>query len=414
MYKGTIIAAYIGNLVGALVTNLSPLLFVIFMNSYHLSYEQIGRLVLINFFTQIISDIVNSKWVDTYGVRPFITGGHALVTVGFIILALSPYILPNNPYAMIVVATVIFSYGGGLLELLLSAIIGAIPGDEKAKAMSLLHSFYAWGFIAVILLTTLMISILGPSRWFYIPLIWAIIPIFNFFLFLKVPLAPMVHHEKRVRNRTLLSSPFFLLVLAGILFGGASEVIISQWTSTFAENSLGLSKATGNLLGVLFFAFFLGVGRLLFGKYGKDEQIWHIMFYGTILTIVCYLVAGLSPWPFVSLLACIFSGLGVSLLWPGSIVLAHARFPHASAALFALLAASGDTGAAIGPYSVGVVTDYQIALGNSAPLQMGLLSATIFPILMLIVLIFIKRSQTATGLDGSGLSSGSSSANVAK
>ncbi|NCB01110.1 MAG: MFS transporter [Spirochaetia bacterium] len=408
MYKGTIIATYIGNFVGALVTNLPPLLFVIFMNSYHLSYEQIGRLVLINFFTQIIADLANAKAVDKFGVRPFITAGHALVVFGFIILSISPIIFPSNPYAVIIIATIIFSYGGGLLELLLSAIVGAIPGDEKIKAMSLLHSFYAWGFIAVILVTTLLITVLGPENWYFIPLIWAIVPLINFILFLKVPLAPMVHHDKRVKSRTLLSSPFFLLVLMGILVGGASEVIISQWTSTFAENALGLSKATGNLIGLVFFAFFLGVGRLIFGHYGKDQHVWLFMFYGTILTIGCYLVAGLSPWPIVSLLACILSGLGVSLLWPGSIVLAHARFPHASAALFALLAAAGDTGAALGPYSVGVVTDISIAHGITAPLQMGILSATIFPIIMLITLLFIKRNQTATGLDGSGLSRGSS------
>ena len=239
MYKGTIIASYIGNLVGALVTNLPPLLFVIFMNQYNLSYEQIGRLVLINFFTQIVADIINSKWVDMYGVRPFITSGHALVTVGFILLSLAPFISVSNPYVVIVIATIIFSYGGGLLELLLSAIVGAIPGDEKAKAMSLLHSFYAWGFIFVILLTTLLITLLGRENWHYIPLVWSIIPLINFLLFTKVPLAPMVHHNQRIKNRTLLSSPFFLLILMGILLGGASEVIISQWTSTFAENALG-------------------------------------------------------------------------------------------------------------------------------------------------------------------------------
>ena len=414
MYKWTIKAAYIGNLVGALVTNLPPLLFVIFMNSFNLSYEQIGRLVLINFFTQIISDIVHSKLVDKYGVRPFITLGHFLVAIGFIVLALTPFLWPDNPYLTIIIATIIFSYGGGLLELLLSAIVGAIPGDEKAKAMSLLHSFYAWGFIAVIVVTTLLLALLGSTRWPLIPLFWAIVPLANGILFLIVPLAPMVHHDKRVKSRHLLSSPFFILIMMGILVGGASEVIISQWTSTFAETSLGLSKATGDLVGVLLFAFFLGIGRLIFGKWGKDEQVWTFMFAGTILTITCYVIAGLSPWPILSLLACIVSGLGVSLLWPGSIVLAHAKFPHASAALFALLAASGDTGAAIGPYSVGVVTDASLKLGSTAPLQVGILSATIFPILMLIVLILVKRNQTATGLEGSGLSSGSSSNSRAK
>lgn len=407
MYKNTIRAAYIGNFVGALITNLSPLLFVIYMREFSLSYEQIGRLVLITFFTQIMSSIINSKFVDKFGVRPFIVLGHVLASVGLIVLSFTPYILSNTPYLTIILATIIFGYGGGLLELLLSAIVGAIPGDEKAKAMSLLHSFYAWGFIAVIIITTLLLTILGSARWTLIPLLWSVVPLANGIFFLIVPLAPMVQHKKRVRNRQLLSSPFFLLVLIAILLGGASEVIMSQWTSTFAETSLGLSKATGDLVGVLFFAFFLGIGRLLFGKWGKDEQIWKFMFAGTILAIVCYVVAGLSPWPILSLIACILSGLGVSLLWPGAIVLAHAKFPHASAALFALLAASGNTGAAIGPYSVGIVTDISLKMGSASPLQVGILSATIFPLLLSIVLIYIKRRQTATGLDGSGLSTAS-------
>ena len=389
MYKATIRATYIGNLVAALLTNLPPLLFVSFMSFYNLSYEQIGRLILINFLTQIVSDLANSKLVDRYGVRPFITLAHLLVVIGFIIFSFAPNITPSNPYITLVIATIIFSYGGGLLELLLSAIVGSIPGDEKAKAMSLLHSFYAWGFIFVIVVTTLLLALLGAENWQIIPLIWATIPLANFFYFLKVPLPIMAPHGTHLKIRNLLKSPIFLLILIGITVGGAAEVTMSQWTSTFAETTLGLSKATGDLVGVLLFAFFLGLGRLLYGRYGKDEKIWHVMLYGSILATLSYLVAGLSPWPIVSLIACALCGLGVSLLWPGSIVIAQNNFPHASAALFALLAASGDTGAAIGPYFVGLVSDWQLSLGNSKALQSGLLSATIFPILMIVVLIII-------------------------
>ncbi len=403
MYKKTIIAAYIGNFVGALITNLSPLLFVIYMKEFNLSYEQIGRLVFITFLTQIISSIINSKFVDKFGVRPFIALGHFLASIGLVVLSFTPILFPNNPYVTIILATIVFAYGGGLLELLLSAIVGAIPGDEKAKAMSLLHSFYAWGFIAVIVITTILLSLFGAENWIYIPRIWAIVPFANGIIFLLVPLAPMVHNEQRVRNRELLSSPFFLLMLAAILLGGASEVVISQWTSTFAETSLGLSKSAGDLIGVLLFAFFLGIGRLMFGKWGKDGNLWKFMFSGTILTVLCYLVVGLSRWPILSLIACILSGLGVSLLWPGAISLAHARFPQASAALFALLAACGNTGAAIGPYSVGIVTDISVKMGSSSPLQIGILSATLFPILLIVVLLYIRRNQTATGLEGSGV-----------
>jgi len=389
MYKATIRAAYIGNLVAALVTNLPPLLFVSFMSFYHLSYEQIGRLILINFLTQIVSDLVNSKYVDRFGVRPFITLGHILVTIGLILLSSAPFLMKENPYIMMMIATVIFSYGGGLLELLLSAIVGSIPSDQSARDMSLLHSFYAWGFIIVIILTTLMLAIFGTRYWQIIPLIWATIPLANFFLFMKVPLPMMAVHGEHLKIRTLITSPTFLIILVGIAIGGASEVTMSQWTSTFAETSLHLDKATGDLVGVLLFAFFLGLGRLLYGTYGKDEHIWPLMFSGSILALICYVVAGLSVWPYVSLAACILCGLGVSLLWPGSIVLAQNHFPRASAALFALLAASGDTGAAFGPYVVSLVSDWQTSIGNNRALQTGLLSASLFPILMLLILIII-------------------------
>ncbi|MDC7246508.1 MAG: MFS transporter [Sphaerochaetaceae bacterium] len=389
MYKATIRAAYIGNLVAALVTNLPPLLFVTFMNYYGLTYEQVGRLILINFLTQIVSDLVNSRFVDRYGVRPFITSGHLLVTAGFLLFSASPVLLPSNPYIIMMISTVIFSYGGGLLELLLSAIIGSIPSDQKAKDMSLLHSFYAWGFIIVVLATTFLLALAGPKNWQMICILWAFVPLANFFLFLKVPLAPIAPHGKHLKFRTMIRSPFFLLILLGIAIGGASEVTMSQWISTFAETSLHLDKTTGDLAGVLLFAFFLGLGRLLYGKYGKDEHIWSLMLGGSFVALACYIVAGTSRLPYLSLGACILCGMGVSLLWPGSIVLAQNHFPHASAGLFALLAASGDTGAAVGPYVVSIVSDWQKILGSSRALQTGLLFASLFPFLMLLILCMI-------------------------
>ncbi len=393
MYRATIRACYIGNLVGALVTNLSPLLFVTLMASFDLSFEQVGRLVLINFFTQIVADLSFSKPVDRWGVRPFIVSGHLLVFIGFFFFALAPRMFPQNPYVGLMVATVVFSCGGGLLELLLSAIVQAIPSDAKAAAMSLLHSFYAWGFIGVVVGTTILLAVVGTANWPWIFMIWSIIPLLNFFYFMRVPLAPQVPDHHRTSTRVLLTSPYFLLAVLGIAFGGAAEVSMSQWTSAFAETTLGLAKQTGDLLGLCLFAALLGVGRLLYGAYGKRIDVWHVMFWGSTGAAVCYLIAALSPIPIVSLIACAGCGLGVSLLWPGSVSNTAHRFPLAGASMFAILAAGGDTGAAIGPWLLGLIAD-QVPQGYPlSPLRTGMLVGTAFPIIMMVILLFIRKQE---------------------
>ncbi|HCG64899.1 MAG: MFS transporter [Spirochaetae bacterium HGW-Spirochaetae-4] len=402
MYTSTIRACYLGNLVGALVTNLSPLLFVTLMQGFGLSFEQVGRLTLINFFTQIVADLAFSKPVDRYGVRPFITFGHLMVFLGFVMFAFAPRLFPTNPYLGIMLATVIFSCGGGLLELLLSAIVQAIPSEAKAAAMSLLHAFYAWGFIGVVVLTSVMIALFGSVNWPIIVLIWSIIPLLNFFNFLRVPLAPQVPDEHRTSTRTLLASPFFMLVVIGIALGGAAEVSMSQWTSAYAETTLGLSKTTGDLLGLCLFAALLGTGRMLYGKYGKNIDVWHVMFWGSFFAAGCYLVAALSPIPWISLVACAGCGLGVALLWPGSVVNAAHRFPFAGASMFAILAAGGDTGAAVGPWLLGLIADFVPASATLSPLRVGMLAGTAYPLAMLaclgVIRILGKRNQEAKGV----------------
>jgi fucose permease len=306
------------------------------------------------------------------------------------------------------VATVVFSCGGGLLELLLSAIVQAIPGDAKASAMSLLHSFYAWGFIAVVVLSSAMLALFGSERWHLLFLIWSVVPLLNFFNFLKVPLAPQVPDEHRTSTKVLASSPFFLFVVVGIALGGAAEVSMSQWTSAFVETTLGLSKRVGDLLGLCLFAAFLGTGRLLYGMYGKRVDVWHVMVWGSLLASLCYLVAALSPWPIVSLIACALCGLGVSLLWPGSVTNAAHRFPLAGASMFAILAAGGDTGAAVGPWLLGVIADLVPATSPLPPLKVGMLVGTIFPLTMIAVLGMLRMMEKRRAQDAIGLGVGSS------
>ena len=402
MYRSTIKACYLGSFIGALTCNLAPLLYVTFMLEFGITFEQAGRLTLLNFFTQIVTDLVFSRPVDRWGVRPFITLGHLMAFFGFLLLAFAPSLFPNNTYGGLMVATVIYSIGGGLFELLLSAIVQAIPNDSKEKAMSLLHSFYAWGFIVVVIGTTVGLRFFSRSNWMYVVLLWSILPLLNFFNFLRVPLAPAVGEEHRTKIRELLSSRYFLFVLLGIAVGGATEVSMSQWTSAFVESSLGLPKEVGDLVGLCLFALLLGTTRAIYGAYGDKFPLYKTMLFGSVLCIVCYLVAALSPFPMLSLVACIFSGLGSSLLWPGSVVNGANRFPLAGSSLFAFLAAGGDAGAAFGPWMIGLIADVSPNLVRIAPwlsslslqesaLRSGMLLGTIFPILMVIFLRKMHR-----------------------
>ncbi|HKL58493.1 MAG TPA: MFS transporter [Sphaerochaeta sp.] len=404
MYKSTIRACYLGNFVGALICNLAPLLYITFMHEFSLSFEQVGRLTLLNFFTQIVADLVFSRPVDKYGIRPFITLGHGLAFVGLLMMAFTPRLFPGNPYVGLMVATVVYSSGGGLFELLLSAIVQGIPNDSKERAMSLLHSFYAWGFIVVIVGTTLMIHLFGRENWPFVVLIWSIMPLVNFFNFMRVPIAPPVAEEHRTKIQTLFNSKYFLLVVFGIAVGGATEVSMSQWTSAFVESALQLPKAVGDLVGLCMFALFLGIGRAVYGKYGERLSVWKAMFFGSILCIFCYLVAATSPWPIVSLFACALTGLGSSLLWPGSVVIGAKHFPLAGASLFAMLAAAGDSGASIGPWLIGFTADINPTLVRVLPwmqslgeresaLRSGMLIGVLFPTLMALTLLLIRREE---------------------
>jgi len=404
MYRKTIGACYLGNFILAMACNLSPLLYVTFMAEFGITFEQVGRLTLLNFITQIITSLIFSKPTDRHGARPFIALAHAMVFIGFLILAFSRQLFPFNPYIGLMVATIIYSVGAGLFELLLNIVFLAIPGDAKESATSILHSFYAWGFIVTVVITTLLIRVLGRENWPAIILIWSILPLFNFFNFLRVPLAPSVESEKRTRLGELVRSRYFILVILGIGVGGATEVSMSQWTSTFAESTLGLPKEIGDLVGLCLFALLLGASRAVFGAWKGKFPLLKAMIGGAVLCVVCYLVAALSPSPVVSLAACILCGLGSGLLWPGSVVNASSHFPRAGASLFALLAAGGNVGSAVGPWLIGLTADSAPTLVKVAPwlshlsaseaaLRSGMLVGTLFPLLMVFFLVRMKRAN---------------------
>jgi fucose permease len=387
--------------VQAVVINLAPVMFIPFKEQLGLSFEQLGRLILINFVTQVAFDLVAGVVESRVGVRRLVVGAHILVTLGLWLFAWLPSWLPS-PYAGLVIGTVVFSIGGGILELLLSPIINAVPSDRKAADMSLLHSFYAWGQMVVILLTALAVFILPIGPWRWIAPFWSIFPALGAWGFSRVPMPPFVEEAQRHRLRELLRIPAFLAAVVALALAGASEIAISQWISAFADKALHFPKLLGDLGGVCLFAAALGAGRTWFGMVGHRVCVHRYLIGGAALAVVLYIIASLSSWPWLSLAACVMSGLAVSLFWPGVLAVTAARFPRAGATMFAVLSASGDMGCAFAPWLVGWIADRPAAWGGgnamgwspeALGLRLGLLAATVFPLLLLILLPVLKPSR---------------------
>ena len=402
--KLTIRLCYLGMFVMAIAINLSPVLFIPLKEQLGLTFEQLGRLILINFATQVAFDLICGALVDRVGPKRFVVAAPALAFVGLWVFALAPSLM-GNPYHGLIIGTVIFSAGSGILELLLSPIINAVPSDQKGSDMSLLHSFYAWGQVVVILLTALAVFAFGARHWQWFALVWSIPPAIAAVGFSMVKLPPFVEEAKRQRVRDLVRKPAYLVAVAALGLAGASELSIGQWISAFADKGLGFPKIEGDLAGLCLFAAALGIGRVWFGLNGQKVCMYRMMLAGAWLSVGTYLLASLSPWPYVSLGACVLAGLGVSLLWPGMLVVTAARFPLAGASMFALLSASGDTGGAVAPWLVGAVADKAPMLHDlpklvfgagltpeQTGLRVGLLLATIYPLAMVALLYWLRAN----------------------
>lgn len=384
-YKHTLRACYLGYITQAIVVNLAPLLFVIFQNQYHISFEMIGRLILINFGTQIVADILSVKYVDRIGYRKAAVIAHIFCSVGLMSLGVLPLIMPA-PYMGLVVAVMIYAIGGGIIEVLVSPIVEFLPGDEKAAAMSLLHSFYCWGQVGVVLLTTLLLKVIGSSYWFVLPILWAFIPLYNIKNFLKVPIIEPQEDAPTMSIGELLSTRGFVIALLLMLCAGASEITMSQWSSLFAEKGLQVPKVVGDLLGPCLFAVLMGIGRSIYGIWGHKINLNRALMASGILCVICYAVTIFVQNPFISLLGCAVTGLSVSLMWPGTFSLTSATYPMGGTAMFGMLAIFGDIGAAVGPWIAGVVSD-AVGLG----LKAGLLVAIVFPVMLVIGVMLLKK-----------------------
>ncbi len=389
-------ACYLGYITQAITVNLAPLFFVIFQTHYGVSYTQIANLVLITFVIQIIVDASMVKLSPIFGYRRSAVFAHIFSVIGLVCLMILPRILP--PYAGILVSVFFYSIGGGLTEVVISPIVDALPGDAKASAMSLLHSFYSWGQMAVVILSTVLLTLIGTERWYFIPLFWAILPFVNIFLFCKVPIVEPEEEQKSNGVGKFLRSPIFVVAVFMMICSGASEQAMSQWASLFAERGLGISKMVGDLLGPCMFALCMAIGRTVYGICGEKINIEKALMGCAGLTIVCYIVVAFVPNPVIALLGCALTGLGVSLMWPGMLSYSSQKYEYkAGPVLFSLLALGGDIGCSVGPWVTGRVSDTYLsavektAEAESQAIRYGLLAAVIFPFLMLVLTCIMRK-----------------------
>lgn len=389
-YKSTVAACYIGNFIQAIVINVTPILFIPLREQYGLSYTHFGLLVVVNFASQVLADVLFSKAVDKYGFRPFILMAHILCILGFLLFAITPVVFSDWIFAGFTAATIMFAASGGLLELLLSPIIHMLPGEQKEQAMALLHSFYCWGQIVVVSLTTVALFLHVP--WWMILCGWTVVPVINFFMFLRVPICQKSADEI-LPIRALFCTKVFWISLGAIVFGAASEVTLSQYISTFLDQGLGLEKVWGDMLGVCGFAMAMGIGRTILGTYGNRVDLTKYMMMCSAGAAVCYCVTAVSFSPVISVISCVMSGLFVSILWPGTLVAASQQLPSAGASMFALLAAGGDIGASLGAGMTGRVVD--ILMSRSIPEQMALkiaiAGAAVFPVGAVVFHLLLRR-----------------------
>ena len=387
-YNKTITACFVGYIVQAVVNNFTPLLFLFFQRSYHIPLSQITLLVTFNFGIQLLVDLVSVGFVDKIGYRASMIMAHVLAAAGLILLTILPEVLPS-PFAGILIAVMIYAVGGGLLEVLVSPVVEACPSDNKEKAMSMLHSFYCWGYAGVVLLSTLFFHVAGIGNWKILALIWALIPIGNAFTFASVPMAPLIEDgESGLQLKELFGLKIFWVLLVMMICAGASEQAVSQWASTFAEKGLGISKTAGDLAGPLAFALLMGTSRLFYGRYGDRIDLDRFMVYSCCLCILSYLGISLLPMLQLSLAACAVCGLSVGIMWPGTFSKASAALPKGGTAMFALLALGGDIGCSGGPTLVGMVSG---ALGDD--LKMGVLAGILFPVLLLAGVILCGKTK---------------------
>ena len=384
-YNKTLLACYLGFITQAICANFAPLLFLKFHSDYAISLGRIALIPTAFFLTQLVIDVFCAKFVDRIGYRRSVITSALTSALGLAGLAFIPDLFAD-PFIGIMICVVVYAVGSGLLEVLGSPIVEACPFEHKDAVMSTLHSFYCWGCVGVILLSTLFFAAFGIEHWRWLACIWALIPLYNIYNFATCPIEHLTEEGKGMTLRELFKVPVFWLAIILMVCAGASELSMAQWASAFTEAALGFSKTVGDLVGPCLFAVTMGISRVLYGKYGPKMNLTRFMFGSGIFCLCCYLLASLSSSPVLGLIGCVLCGFSVGIMWPGTISLTSPRLPRGGTALFAMLAMAGDLGGAFGPSLVGTVTQQ-----SGDRLQSGMLAGSIFPLILIIVLVLMSK-----------------------
>ena len=383
-YRKTLIACYLAFITQAIAANFAPLLFLTFHKSMGIPLGKVALVSTAFYFTQLIVDVVCAKFVDRIGYRVCAVASEIASAAGLVCLAFLPSLLPD-PFIGIIISVIIYAIGSGLIEVLASPIVEACPFDHKEAVMSLLHSFYCWGSVGVILLSTVFFAVFGLENWRWVSCIWALIPLYNVYNFATCPIEPLVEDGKGMTIRTLFKTPMFFLGIVLMVCAGAAEMSMAQWASAFVESALGLSKTMGDLVGPCLFAVTMGISRVIYGKFGSRIELTKYMLGSGTLCLACYILAALSHNPVICLTGCILCGFSVGIMWPGTISILSKRLPTGGTAMFALLAMAGDLGGAFGPWLVGFTSQIR-----NDDLKAGMLVACVFPIVLIVSIIGIK------------------------
>jgi len=386
-YNKTLLACYMGFITQAIAANFAPLLFLMFNKNYGVSLGKIALIPAVFFITQLIVDIICVRVVDKIGYRKCIVTSCLCSAAGLILLAFLPELF-SDPFSGIIISVVVYAIGSGLVEVLGSPIVEACPFEHKESVMSLLHSFYCWGSVGVIIISTLFFKFFGMGNWKILACIWAVVPLFNIYNFATCPIEQPNGGEKGMGLLALFKLPLFWIAIILMVCAGASELSMAQWASAFTESALGLSKNIGDLAGPCMFAVTMGISRAFFGKFGPKISLTRFMIFSGLLCVASYLLASLSSLPWLGLLGCILCGFSVGIMWPGTISICSPRIPKGGTALFAMLAMSGDLGGAAGPVLVGNIS--QIFGDN---LKAGLLAGTFFPVVLIVMILLIPREK---------------------
>ena len=384
-YKKTQLACYLGFVTQAICANFVPLLFLVFHKQFGISFGKLALISTTFFFTQLIVDFICAKVVDRIGYRPCVVAAEVTSGLGLAALAILPDIMPSA-FVGIIICVIIYAIGSGLTEVLVSPIIEACPFDNKEAMMSLLHSFYCWGSLGVILGSTLFFNCFGLDNWRILAIIWSLIPLYNIYNFVTCPIDNLLEEGEGMTMGQLLKSKFFWIFIILMVCAGSSELSMAQWASAFAESALHVSKTVGDLAGPCGFAICMGISRTLYGKFGEKVDLSIFMIASGILCLCCYLLAGLAAIPLMGLIGCAVCGFSVGIMWPGSISISSKVIPRGGTAMFALLALAGDLGGSVGPAIVGNVS--QLTGDN---LQAGVLAGIGFPIGLVLCVLAIRK-----------------------